>query len=77
MPKFYSASTSIVNSRKAIRICLEIALDGEPNLDCDQLIIHSAMGHNFKELLSEGVIGAEGPNQTMLYLDFDARSLIN
>jgi len=81
MLQFYSASTAIVNSRRAIRECLEIALEGEPNLDCDLLIIHSSMGHNFKELLSEarklvpsaqiagctgaGVIGAEGPNESM------------
>jgi hypothetical protein len=81
MLQFFSASTGIVNSRRAIRECLEIALEGEPNLDCDLIIFHSSMGHNFKELLSEarklapgsqiagctgaGVIGAEGPNQTM------------
>jgi hypothetical protein len=81
MLKFYSASTGIVNTRRAMRECLEIALEGEPNLDCDLIIFHTAMGHNFKELLNEarklapgaqvagctgaGVIGAEGPNQTM------------
>jgi hypothetical protein len=64
-----------------MRECLEIALEGEPNLDCDLIIIYSAMGHNFKELLSEtkrlspgariigctgaGIIGREGPNETM------------
>jgi len=81
MLKFYSGSTATVNSRKAIRECLEIALEGEPNLDCDLLIIHSSIGHNLKELLSEarklapsaqiagctgaGVIGLEGPNESM------------
>jgi hypothetical protein len=81
MLQFFSASTTNVNSRKAIRECLEIALEGEQNLDCDLLIIHSSMGHNFKELLSEarklapsaqiagctgaGVIGVEGPNDSM------------
>jgi hypothetical protein len=81
MLQFFSASTGIVNSRRAMRECLEIALEGEPNLDCDLIIFHTAMGHNFNELLSEarklapgaqiagctgaGVIGAEGPNQTM------------
>lgn len=81
MLQFYSGSTAIVNSRRAIRECLEIALEGEPNLDCDLLILHTSMGHNFKELLGEarklapgaqiagctgaGVIGNEGPNQTM------------
>jgi len=81
MLKFYSGSTANVNSRKAIRECLEIALDGEPNLDCDLIILHSSIGHNFIELLSEarklapsaqiagctgaGVIGIEGPNESM------------
>ncbi|GAI37872.1 unnamed protein product, partial [marine sediment metagenome] len=81
MLQFYSASTSIVNSRRAITECLENALEGEPNLECDLIIIYTAMGHNFKELLSEakrlspnariigctgaGVIGKEGPNETL------------
>ena len=81
MLQFFSASTHIVNSKRAIRECLEIALEGEPNLDCDLLIIHSSIGHNFKELLDEarklapgaqiagctgaGVIGLEGPNESM------------
>ena len=78
MLQFFSASTSIVNSRRAITECLEIALEGEANLDCDLIIIYSAIGHNFTELLSEasklspnaqivgcscaGNIGTEGPN---------------
>ncbi|MEN8229259.1 MAG: FIST N-terminal domain-containing protein [Bacteroidota bacterium] len=81
MLQFYSASTSIVNSKRAITECLEIALEGEPTLDCDLIIIYTAMGHNFKELLSEahslspnarivgctgaGIIGREGPNETL------------
>ncbi|MDX2431540.1 MAG: FIST N-terminal domain-containing protein [Bacteroides sp.] len=81
MLQFYSASTSIVNSRRAITECLEVALEGEPTLDCDLIIIYTAMGHNFKELLSEahqlspnaqvvgctcaGIIGTEGPNESL------------
>jgi len=81
MLKFYSASTSIVNSKRAITECLEVALEGEPNLDCDLIIIYTAMGHNFKELLSEahklspnaqvvgctcsGIIGKEGPDESL------------
>ena len=53
MLQFFSASTNIVNSRRAITECLEVALEGEPNLDCDLIIIYTAMGHNFKELLFE------------------------
>ena len=81
MLQFFSASTSIVNSRRAITECLEIALEGEPNLDCDLIIIYTAMGHNFKELLNEahilapnaqvvgctcaGIIGNDGPNESL------------
>jgi len=70
-----------VNSRRAITECLEVALEDEPNLDCDLIIIYTAMGHNFKELLSEahqlspgaqivgctcaGIIGKEGPNESL------------
>lgn len=81
MLQFFSASTSIVNSKRAITECLEVALEGEPNLDCDLIIIYTAMGHNFKELLSEahrlspsaqivgctcaGIIGREGPDESL------------
>ena len=81
MLQFFSASTSIVNSRRAINECLEMALEGEPNLDCDLLIIYSGMGHNFQDLLNEahnispnaqvvgctcaGIIGKEGPDESL------------
>ncbi|MCX6253923.1 MAG: FIST C-terminal domain-containing protein [Bacteroidia bacterium] len=81
MLQFFSASTSIVNSKRAITECIENALEGQPNLDCDLIIINTALGHNFKELLSEahslspnaqivgcsccGVIGKEGPNESI------------
>ena len=70
-----------MNSRRAITECLEVALEGEPNLDCDLIIIYTAIGHNFKEILSEahklspnaqvvgctcaGIIGKEGPNESL------------
>ncbi len=81
MLRFFSASTSIVDSKRAINECLENALAGENNLDCDLLIIYTAIGHNFRNLLSEarklspgaqiagctcaGVIGKEGPNESL------------
>jgi hypothetical protein len=81
MLQFFSASTSIVNSRRAITECLENALAGQGNLDCDLIIIYSAMGHNFKDLLAEarklcpdtriagctgaGIIGKKGPDESM------------
>ena len=81
MLQFFSASTSIVNSRRAINECLEMALEGESNLDCDLLILYTAMGHNFHDLLNEahtiapsaqvvgctcaGVIGKDGANESL------------
>jgi 2,4-dienoyl-CoA reductase-like NADH-dependent reductase (Old Yellow Enzyme family) len=81
MLQFFSASTSIVNSRRAITECLEVALEGEPNLDCDLIILYTGMGHNFKDLLNEaaklapgaqvvgctcaGIIGKEGPDESL------------
>jgi 2,4-dienoyl-CoA reductase-like NADH-dependent reductase (Old Yellow Enzyme family)/small ligand-binding sensory domain FIST len=81
MLQFFSASSSIVNSRRAINECLEMALEGESNLDCDLLILYTGMGHNFHDLLNEahtllpnaqvvgctcaGVIGKEGPDESL------------
>jgi 2,4-dienoyl-CoA reductase-like NADH-dependent reductase (Old Yellow Enzyme family) len=81
MLQFFSASTSNIDSKRAMAECLEIALSGQPDLDCDLLIIYTAMGHNFKDLLSEahklapgaqivgctcaGVIGKEGPHESL------------
>ena len=81
MLQFFSASTSIVDSKRAMAECLENALTGQESLDCDLLVIYTGMGHNFKELLNEahrlspgsqvvgctcaGVIGKEGPNESL------------
>ncbi|TVR61441.1 MAG: hypothetical protein EA426_03335, partial [Spirochaetaceae bacterium] len=76
---FGSASTATVNTRRAVAECLESAFDD--GTDCDLLILHTTMGHNFDELLDEahriapsarivgctgsGVIGREGASETM------------
>jgi hypothetical protein len=81
MLQFYSSSNGVVNSKRAMAECIENALEGQGNLDCDLLIFYTTMGHNFKDLLSEarrlspkaeivgctgmGVIGREGPNESM------------
>jgi hypothetical protein len=81
MLQFFSASTSIVNSKRAITECLENALEGQGSLECDLIIIYSAIGHNFHDLLMEarklspnariagctgsGVIGKNGPDESM------------
>ena len=80
MLQFFSASTSIVNSKRAITECLENALKGEPDLNCSLIILFTAMGHNFQELLTEahllspdariigctgaGIIGVNGPDES-------------
>jgi hypothetical protein len=81
MLQFYSSSNSVVNSKRAMAECIENALEGQNNLDCDLIIFYTTVGHNFKDLLSEarrlspkaeivgctgmGVIGREGPNESM------------
>lgn len=81
MLRFFSSSTCVVDSKRAITECLENALAGEKNLDCDLLIIYTAMGHNFRDLLSEahrlspgaqvvgctcaGIIGKDGPDESL------------
>ena len=81
MLQFYSTSTNIVNSKRAITECLENALQGEPDLNCNLIIIYSAIGHNFQDLLSEarkvspnariagctgaGIISKKGPDESM------------
>lgn len=81
MLQFFSASTNIVNSKRAITECIESAFQGEPDLNCDLIIVYSAMGHNFKELITEahklspdariagctcgGVVGKNGVDESM------------
>lgn len=80
MLSFYSSSSRIVNSKRAITEVIENALY-ENKSECDLLIIHASIGHNFKELIQEaklicpnatvvaasccGVIGKEGVSESM------------
>lgn len=70
----------MVNTRRGVAECLEIAL-GEENTDCDLVILHAAIGHNFQDLVDEtkrlapsarivassccGVVGKEGVSESM------------
>jgi hypothetical protein len=81
MLSFYSASSSAVNSRRAMAECLEVALEPTGGTDCDVLVFHTTVGHQFADLLSEarklapsavilgctchGVVGREGANESM------------
>ena len=80
MLEFASASVRMVNSRRAITECLESAL-GEGSTDCDLVVIHASMGHDYQALISEaarlapsarivgssccGVVGREGVSESM------------
>ena len=80
MLEFFSASTRMVNSRRAMAECLEAAL-GEGTTDCDLVVIHASMGHDYAALIAEakalapsarivgssccGVVGKEGVSESM------------
>ena len=70
----------MVNTRRGVAECLEIAM-GEENTDCDLVILHASIGHNFQDLVDEtkrlapsarivaasccGVVGREGVSESM------------
>ncbi len=80
MLEFYSAGTRIVNTQRAVTECLENAL-GTTVDDCDLILIHSSLGHDFGEILAQasrlapkarvlaasccGVISREGVGEDM------------
>ncbi len=81
MLNFYSASTRMVNSRRAIEECMEAAFGEGNDTDCNLVMIHSSMGHDFAQLASQakemapgatifgasccGVVGSEGVSESM------------
>lgn len=79
MLEFFSASTRMVNSRRAMTECLEAALgDGG---GCDLIMVHASLGHDFRELCDQarkqvpgarvvaasgcGIVGREGVSESM------------
>ena len=80
MLQFYSGSTRMVNTRRGVAECMEIAL-GDHFYSCDLLIFHASIGHSFEELIEEaaklapratvlaasccGVVGREGVSESM------------
>lgn len=80
MLQFYSASTRVVNTKRAVEECMEIAL-GQDYANCDLLIFNAAIGHDFKELVDKakdiapnarvlaasccGIVGREGVSESM------------
>ncbi|MEO0046699.1 MAG: hypothetical protein RL705_1890 [Bacteroidota bacterium] len=80
MLQFYSASTRIVNTRRGVAECIEIACDNDYS-DVDLLIFHASIGHDFHDIVQEskklvphanvvaasccGVVGREGVSESM------------
>ena len=80
MLHFYSSSARVVNTRRAVTECMEIAL-GENYQDVDLIVLHASIGHNFKEMVVQakemapnarivaasccGVVGREGVSESM------------
>lgn len=80
MLSFYSASTRMVNTRRGVMECMEVAM-GENYADADLLIFHAAIGHDFNEMVAQahemapkarivaasccGVVGREGVSESM------------
>ncbi len=80
MLHFFSSSARIVNTRRAVMECMEVAL-GNDYSDVDLLIFHASVGHDFKEMLAQahemapqaklvaasccGVVGREGVSESM------------
>jgi hypothetical protein len=80
MLEFFSASTRTVNARRGITECMESAL-GKAVSDCDLVVIHASIGHNFSELTDQvrqlapnasvvaasccGIVGKEGVSESM------------
>lgn len=80
MLEFYSSSARIINTKRAVMECMEIAL-GENYSDCNLIIFHASIGHDFQTLVDQakelapqatilaasccGVVGREGVSESM------------
>jgi hypothetical protein len=63
MLQFGSGNSGQVKSASAMAECIEKAADGNPS-DIDVMLIHTTVGHNFKEMLD--VAAAQCPNATVV-----------
>lgn len=79
MLTFYSSSTRMINTKRAVQELLESALGENPS--CDLLILHASIGHDFQQMVNEaksivpdatvvassccGVVGKEGVSESM------------
>ena len=81
MLEFCSGSSNAVNSKGAVRECLDNSFGEGGGGDCDLLIIHATIGHNFAQMTAaareacpkaeiigctgSGIIGREGVSENM------------
>ena len=81
MLRFYSANVRIVNSKRAIDECLEIAFGDEMPQDCRVVVLKATLGHSLDKLVAalkeripgvtvlgsscSGVIGRDGVGESM------------
>ena len=81
MLDFFSGSSSAVNTKSAVRECVDNAFGAGGGSECSLLIIHTTMGHNFAQMAAAareacpeaeivgcsatGIIGREGVNEAM------------
>jgi len=81
MIEFFSASTRMVNSKRAMTECIEAAFGEGNDTQCDVIMIHASIGHNYQDLAAQahelvpgatilgasscGVIGSEGVSESM------------
>ncbi|MFM2137878.1 MAG: hypothetical protein RJA57_185 [Bacteroidota bacterium] len=80
MLQFFSGSARIINTRRAVTECMELAL-GNDYANVDLIILHASIGHSFKEMVDQarvmspgatilaasccGVVGCEGVSESM------------
>lgn len=80
MLQFYSSSARIINTRRAVSECVEIALGNETS-NVSLAILHASIGHDFSEIIDQtskllpgasivaasccGVVGKEGVSESL------------
>lgn len=81
MITFYSASTRMVNSKRAMMECMEAAFGEGQDTACDLLVFHASLGHDYQQLADQaralapnarvlgcsccGIVGSEGVSESM------------
>lgn len=63
MLQFFSSSARIINTRRAVTECMEIAL-GNNYSDTNLIILHATISHNFQEMVDQAHLMA--PSATIV-----------